>query len=117
MKRGKCWLLFSAICIFLIVLSGCGKEEQSRESFGKVSLADLKNGKIGLVGGNATYSLASKQLPDAELLLYNSPTDMSLALLQGKIDAFASDESYLVGMQWEGYEVERAEEPLGMHRS
>ena len=114
MRRGKCWLLFSAICIFLIVLSGCGKEEQSRESLGKVSLADLKNGKIGLVGGNATYSLASKQLPDAELLLYNSPTDMSLALLQGKIDAFASDESYLVGMQWEGYEVERAEEPLGI---
>lgn len=126
MTRSKKCLLVFVICMLLFVVSGCGKEGQSREELAdfkdaglmvteeKVSLADLETGKIGLVGGNATYALASKQLPDAELLLFNSPTDMSLALLQGKIDAFASDESYLVGMQWEGYEVERVEEPLGI---
>ena len=44
-KRGKSWLLFSIICMLLIVLSGCGKEEPSKESVKKVSLADLKTGK------------------------------------------------------------------------
>lgn len=110
-------LIIFMVCMLAMTIAACSKNEQdvtAQTESEKVYLSDLEHGTIGVVEGNATSVLVSQQLPDATKLSFNSPTDMSMALLQGKIDAFATDESYLVGMKWEGYEVTRVEEPLGI---
>jgi His/Glu/Gln/Arg/opine family amino acid ABC transporter permease subunit len=55
------------------------------------STADLKDKRIGVVLGTVHDTLATKLYPKATVLQYDSPTDLTLAVMSGKVDAALSD--------------------------
>lgn len=55
------------------------------------SVADLKDKRIGVLLGSAHDTYATKNFPDATILQYKSPTDVTLAVKSGKVDAALYD--------------------------
>ncbi|WP_031429468.1 ABC transporter permease subunit [Methylomicrobium agile] len=56
-----------------------------------VSVADLKNKRIGVLMGSAHDTYATKNYPDAAIFQYKSPADVALAVKTGKVDAALFD--------------------------
>lgn len=79
-----------------------------------LTLADLETSTIGALEGTTYSIMVPKQLPNAELAFFKMMSDMSVALEQGKIDAFTADEAYLYVLRWEGYDVRRVKEAIGI---
>ena len=65
------------------------------------SVEELKDKRLGVLTGSSHENVAKKEFPGAELLYYNTTTDMVEGLNSGKIDAFLYDEPALIYMMRE----------------
>jgi polar amino acid transport system substrate-binding protein len=72
-----------------------------------VSVADLKDKRIGVLVGSAHDTYATKNYPDATILQYKSPADVALAVKTGKVDAALFDAEPL-------REIMRQDDSLGL---
>lgn len=87
------------------------------ESTGIAKLSDLSGKRIGIVTGTLTSVLVPQLVPDAVYVEFNSTADAKMALDNGKIDAFPTDESAYLAMRWEGIAVERVAEAIAPSNS
>lgn len=55
------------------------------------SIDELKKAKVGVAAGTTSYTVAKKQLGDANLSVFNTVDDVVLALQAGQIDALITD--------------------------
>ena len=78
-------VLFLALCA---LVSGISKVEGDRYA----CVQDLDGKRIGIQIGTSFDEFSHTPLPNAELMYFNSYTDMAEALLRNKIDAFPGDE-------------------------
>ena len=78
----------------------------------KTTLAEFENATIGVLTGSSYDSLAKEHFPNAERKYYSLMTDLVLAVEQGKIDGFISEEPYCTASIWEGAEISVVDEPL-----
>ena len=74
-------VLFLALCA---LVSGISKVEGDRYA----CVQDLDGKRIGIQIGTSFDEFSHTPLPNAELMYFNSYTDMAEALLRNKIDAF-----------------------------
>lgn len=79
----------------------------------KKTLQDYQGNNIRVGYVTATYvsTIIDQIFPNAKLLDFSTPSDMILALEQGKIDICTNDASLYTCMKWEGMSVDRLEEP------
>ena len=84
----------------------------TKDSEGQSKLSDLSGKKIGVVTGTMTSVLVPKLIPDAIYVEFNTTTDVKMALDNGKVDAFPTDESVYLAMRWEGIAVDRVAEAI-----
>jgi polar amino acid transport system substrate-binding protein len=94
--RGAVIVLASATlcggCIRGGAVSGdTGPQGPQGASAKMASTADLKDKRIGVVLGTVHDTLATKLYPKATVLHYDSSTDLTLAVMSGKVDAALSD--------------------------
>ena len=88
-----CFLL-TAVLLFS-VLSGCA--EGSREANVVTSVSQLTTERVGVQAGTSYEESLLEICPDAEIAYYSYPTDMLVALDQGKLDYFLiEDISYQI---------------------
>ena len=83
--------------VVLAVLSGDPAQQADGQGTGSASqeirsLADLDGKRIGIPSGSSFDLLVKNRLPNATLHYLNSQSDLLIALADGKIDAFPSDE-------------------------
>ncbi|MBR5137347.1 MAG: transporter substrate-binding domain-containing protein [Clostridia bacterium] len=76
------------------------------------SLADLKEGTVGIISGTNWDIVAQKNFPNAERKYFTSTADALLALEQGKIDAFFADKTVYAGVRWENDSISDIKEPV-----
>lgn len=98
------------LILSLACLVGCGSTKSETEEI--QTLEDLEHATIGVVTGNYATTFIYDMFPEATIREYNLISDMVLALSQGKLDAFVTDESYYTTLRWSGTDVRRLEEPL-----
>lgn len=83
---------FAILCLLLlavtIALNGCGKGE--REYF--TSLSELNGKTIGVLTGTIFDTALEKRLPEAKKKYYNSYSDQAVAVANGQLDGFLTDE-------------------------
>ena len=110
----KKWLcLISVILVIVLSFAACGSDdEEAIGSGGETKLSDLNGKTIGVMTGSIQAVMMPELIPDAEYVEYNSVSDLIVALLGKKIDAFGCDESLYTSMLWEGQAVDRIDEPL-----
>ncbi len=70
-------------------------ELENRPAAGGGALERFRKGRIGTLLGSAHSTWVSKNLPEATLLEFSSPSDISLAVKSGKVDVALSDSSPL----------------------
>jgi His/Glu/Gln/Arg/opine family amino acid ABC transporter permease subunit len=63
------------------------------------STDDLKDKRIGVLLGSVYDRFATKTYPQATVLQFDTPSDLQLAVLAGKVDAGLSDELLIVEVQ------------------
>jgi len=102
--------LFMVGLMLLICFAGCGEKEENKIT---TKIESLETATIGIVTGSATAIFIPEKLPNAEIIEFNSASDVLIALENGKIDAYPNDESVLYSLLWEGRSFVRVEEPLG----
>ncbi|MDO4731486.1 MAG: transporter substrate-binding domain-containing protein, partial [Clostridia bacterium] len=96
-------------CVLLcVLLTGCNSDNEKNYQ----SIEDFSNSQIGVLTGSSHESLARTTFPDADLVFFNSTTDMLISLEQGKIDCFLYEAPSLQAMLWDGADVGRVDEPL-----
>ena len=69
------------------VLAGKNVETAKNDLTKLLSVADLKDKRIGVLLGSVHDTYAMEHFPNAEILQYKSPSDLVLAVKSGKIDA------------------------------
>ena len=107
--------LFSAFLVLMLLfcLQGCGaKEPTVAEPPDKIQ--DFATAKIGVTVGSVQNIVIPQILPDAEVVEFNTTTDAVMALISGKLDAFATEDAVCYAMQREGQPVHRVEESFGI---
>jgi ABC-type amino acid transport substrate-binding protein len=71
----------------------CNGGLNCREHRGKMTSAgDLKDKRIGVLLGSVYDRFATNTYPQATVLHFDTPSDLQLAVLAGKVDAGLSDE-------------------------
>jgi len=109
LKRSACIALALTVIILLSLFAGCGQQQTTAEKTEQPqvqqtdyeaedtqkisSLEDLVGKKVGVLTGDANEMNVRKYIPGCELEFFNSVSDLATALVSGKIDAFADDES------------------------
>ena len=99
---GKKTVLIITITLCLlaasVVLSGCGAEEKEDPMAGITSYKQLNDPKyrIGVVNGTIHGPNVEKKMPKAELLYFNTMTDLFTAVEMGKVDAIAEDDCSII---------------------
>ncbi|MCR5341739.1 MAG: transporter substrate-binding domain-containing protein [Butyrivibrio sp.] len=88
-------VLFKKMRIFMpvllalfLMLSGCGSKNEENTQY-YTSLSELEHKRIGALTGSIEAIHVRDRLPEAELVLYDSTSDIREALITGKIDAYA----------------------------
>ena len=71
---------------------GNGKETQGTKTGAYTSLAELNGKRIGVQTGTSFDKAVFEQLPDAQVLYFNTKADMINALMTYKIDGYTVDE-------------------------
>lgn len=105
-------LLFSVVFI-LLSLSGCANKNNqaaATDYSNKTHISDFSNAKIGSVTGSLQSEILKEKLPDAEYTEFASTADAALALANGKIDAFSTENPICCSLLWEGMPFKRVEE-------
>ena len=107
------WLcLIVAMVTVLLCCVACGGDDDTIGTDGETKLSDLSGKKIGVATGTIQAIMLPELIPDAEYMEFNSVSDLIVALLSKKIDAFGCDESLYTSMLWQGQAVDRIDEPL-----
>ena len=107
--------LLLLVLLFGIVsgaLGGCANDANNSETVNISTLAELENGKIGIVTGTNWDNVAKTQFPNAERKYFSTGADAILAVEQGKVDAFFADKTVYAGMRWENSAITYIDEPL-----
>ncbi len=106
-RKPAAWLLMVALLAGgAVTLSGTGRVRGAKETQEETASYECMNGKkIGIMTGSNYLPLVEKALPDAEILFYNSVTDLITALKTRKIDAFPEDEPAIRYMMMEEDEI------------
>ena len=76
--------------------------------------ADYATAKIGIITGSAHEQTAKKVFPDATYVYFNNMADMILAVEQGKIDCYLEDAPFVAPLIWEGIDLKRLDEAVGL---
>ena len=76
-------------------------------------LSQLNGKKIGVAVGSLNGQLAKEKIPNAEIVYFNSNSDILPALIAGKIDAISCGHSTAVFMIREGHNVMYLPQQLG----
>lgn len=77
------------------------------------NLSQLNGKKIGVAVGSLNGELAKEKIPNAEIVYFNSNSDILPALIAGKIDAISCGHSTAVFMIREGHNVMYLPQQLG----
>lgn len=85
-KRQIGFLFLLATVLFVSMLSGCG--ESSSEKNNITSVYQLTTERVGVQAGTVYEENLLEMCPDVEIAYYTYPTDMVVALEQGKLDCF-----------------------------
>ncbi len=72
-----------------------GVSEEKAEGLNLSSIDDIRNKRIGVLLGSVHDAYATKNYPDAEIMQYQSISDLLLAINSGKADAVFFDHSGL----------------------
>lgn len=107
MRKWLILLLAALLCLPALCLAEDAAEEQW-----DTRIQDLDGKRIGVVTGGLQATMLPKMLPEAEFLEFSTVSDAAMALTQGKIDAFSTEESVLRAMQREGQAFVRLDEPF-----
>lgn len=92
-KRTLCALL--AVLILMPLLSGCAKQEESTSAI--TSVHQFTTERVGVQSSTLYEEGLWEICPNVEIAYFTSPTDMLVALEQGKIDSFLiEDISYKI---------------------
>lgn len=96
-KTGKGKLLMVLLLFGMIILCSCSEEKDSEgQEYGAVSfeegLEQLNGQPMGVLSGSIFDALTAEKLPDSEALYFNNISDTVMALEQGKIVGFMTDE-------------------------
>ncbi len=86
-SKNKRFIVPFLLALFL-VLSGYGSNNNDSAHY-YTSPKELEHKRIGALTGSIEAIHVSDRLPDAELVLYDTTSDICEALLAGKIDAYA----------------------------
>ena len=76
-------LLFVTLLMILALLVGCSKQAPSASL---ATIEDMADKRIGVVSGFIYDKFASERFPAAQILRYNSQTDLLLAIKSEKVD-------------------------------
>jgi polar amino acid transport system substrate-binding protein len=88
---------------FVLLLSSCGREQPANDQakngdqtpdgtgYKMASEEDLKDKRIGVIIGSVHDTWATKTYPNATVQHYQSGTDLTQAVISGKVDAGLSD--------------------------
>ena len=90
----------------------CLAQEGADEAQWETRISDLAHSRIGVVTGGLQAIYLPQMLPEAEIIEFNLTTDAALAMVQGKIDSFSTDESTYLAMRREGQPFTRLDEPF-----
>ena len=84
----KAKIIFAALLLLLclLLLCGCGKEKQA------TSIDDLSGKRIGVMTGSIYDEAAKANIRNAQLVYYDSVSELPTALDAGEIDAYIVDE-------------------------
>ncbi len=111
-------VLFKKLRIFMpvllalfLVLSGCGSKNEENTQY-YTSLSELEHKRIGALTGSIEAIHVRARLPEAELVLYDSTSDIREALFTGKIDAYADTDVIAWTMAAENPEIIPLDEPI-----
>jgi His/Glu/Gln/Arg/opine family amino acid ABC transporter permease subunit len=92
-------------------LCGCGSNNSDNTHY-YTSLSELEHKRIGALTGSIEAIHAGERLPDAELVLYDSTSDIHEALITGKIDAYADCDAIAMSMVAEDPALTCLDEPI-----
>lgn len=67
----------------------------------KKTIEDVKNGTIGILTGSIYNGIISEKLPDVTIKNFSTPSDVILAMEQGKVDCYIEDDTFYYGVIWE----------------
>ena len=112
MKFVKWLCLTVALVAMLLCCVACGDDDDTIGTGGETKLSDLSDKRIGVATGTIQAIMMPELISDAEYMEFNSVSDLIVALLSKKIDAFGCDESLYTSMLWQGQAVDRIDEPL-----
>ncbi|MBQ9904881.1 MAG: transporter substrate-binding domain-containing protein, partial [Synergistaceae bacterium] len=90
--------------VFLVMKTHSGKT-QTVSTAEYTDISQLNGKIIGVTAGSIHDRLAKEKIPDAEIVYFNSNSDILPALLTGKIDAIACGESTALFMMREGHKI------------
>ena len=88
-----------------LVMKTHAKETQTVSTAEYTDISQLNGKIIGVTAGSIHDRLAKEKIPDAEIVYFNSNSDILPALLTGKIDAIACGESTALFMMREGHKI------------
>lgn len=76
------------------------------------TLDDFKSSTLGILTGTVYDDYAKSCFPDAERKYFNLVTDMVLAVENGKLDGFISENTYVSAALWEGAQIDMIDEVI-----
>ena len=100
--RNARYRLLMALLIVLMLLVGCGKQTPTTRLS---TIEDMANKRIGVVSGFIYDKFASERFPAAQILRYNSQTDLLLAIKSEKVDVAITNYAAAKNMLKENAEV------------
>ena len=76
------------------------------------TLEDFKSSTLGILTGTVYDDYAKSLFPDAQRKYFNLFTDMVLAVENGKLDGFISENTYVSAALWEGARIDIIDEAI-----
>lgn len=91
-------LIGTVLLCLAFLLAACGSEKGNSRTAGMTTYMDLDQPgiKIGAINGGVSGQIAAEQLPNAEIMYYNTYIDLITALENSKIDALVEDSCTLI---------------------
>ena len=102
--------------LFSDIYCGCpivmAVPDDGEEANVKQSLEEYKTAKIGVLSGSVYDDFVEERFPNASRLYYSMFSDMIVAVEQGKIDGYLSENTYVTAAIWEGAKIQAVDEAI-----